>query len=242
MNSLFISGIKISWDKTSQDSYLRTIPSLMNLSQINLHKSITLFTGENGSGKSTLLEAIAIAYGLNPEGGSRNFNFSTQNTHSDLYNAITLYKGSRRVRDAFFLRAESFYNVASKANEYSMGESSYYDSYGGSPLHQQSHGESFLNVILERFYPNSLYILDEPEAALSPQRQLTVLKQIYHLSQKGTQFIIASHSPILLGIPGAEILSFNGSTIEPIDYYSTESYQITSLFVNHRDSLLKKLL
>lgn len=242
LNSLFISEIIIDWKKISSDSYLHTIDSINNLNRLALHKPITFFTGENGSGKSTMLEAIAVAYGLNPEGGSKNFNFYTHDTHSELCNAITLCKGSKRATDSFFLRAESFYNVASMADEYSMGESSFFDGYGGKSLHEQSHGESFLNLILERFSSNSLYILDEPEAALSPQRQLSVLSQIHYLSQKGTQFIIASHSPILLGTPNSEILSFDGNKIMPIDYFSTESYKVTELFINHKDFLLKQLL
>lgn len=242
LNSLFISEVNIDWRKIPEDSYLHTINSIKNLKQLIFRKPITFFTGENGSGKSTLLEAIAVAYGLNPEGGSKDFNFHTKDTHSELCNAVTLYKGCKRVKDTFFLRAESFYNVASIAEEYSMGEPSFFDRYGGTSLHEQSHGESFLNLISERFSSNSLYILDEPEAALSPQRQLSVLSQIYHLSQKGTQFIIASHSPILLGTPNSEILSFDGNNITPIDYLSTESYKITELFINHKDFLLNQLL
>jgi predicted ATPase len=190
------------------------------------------------------LESIAVAYGFNPEGGNRNFNFSTMDTHSELYQAITVIKGASRPKSNFFLRAESFYNVASKIEDYRDGDDygSYYKSYGGKSLHDQSHGESFLALIQNRFTSKGLYILDEPEAALSPQRQLTLLLLIHNLAQQGTQFIIASHSPILLGIPGAAILSFDDGCINEITYEETESYKITELFINNKELLLNNLL
>ncbi len=191
-----------------------------------------------------LLESIAVAYGFNPEGGNRNFNFSTMETHSELYQAITVVKGATSPKSNFFLRAESFYNVASKIEDYRDGDdyNSYYESYGGKSLHEQSHGESFLALIQNRFTSKGLYILDEPEAALSPQRQLTLLMLLYNLAQKGTQFLIASHSPILLGIPGASILSFDDESINEITYEETESYKITELFINNKQLLLNNLL
>lgn len=244
MNDRFIRGIKIDWNRVGDNNYVRNIPPISTINQLSFNSNITFFVGENGTGKSTLLESIAVSYGFNPEGGNRNFNFSTMDTHSELHQAITVIKGASRPRSNFFLRAESFYNVASKIEDYRDGDdyTAYYHSYGGKSLHEQSHGESFLALIQNRFTSKGLYILDEPEAALSPQRQLTVLMLIYNLAQKGTQFLIASHSPILLGIPGASILSFDDGFIHEITYEETESYQITELFINNRNILLNNLL
>ncbi|MDF2845621.1 MAG: ATP-binding cassette protein [Herbinix sp.] len=244
MNDKFIKGIKIDWNRVSNNTYVQNISSIQSISQLEFNNNITFFVGENGTGKSTLLESIAVAYGLNPEGGNRNFNFSTMDTHSQLHQAITVIKGPFRPTNSYFLRAESFYNVATKIEDYRDGDdyASYYQSYGGKSLHEQSHGESFLALIQNRFTSKGLYILDEPEAALSPQRQLTLLMFIHNLALKGTQFIIASHSPILLGIPGASILSFDDGNIHEITYEESESYRITELFINNRQLLLNNLL
>ena len=244
MDEKFIRGIKIDWNRIEKNNYIRKITSIHSINQLKFSSNITFFVGENGTGKSTLLESIAVAYGLNPEGGNRNFNFSTMKTHSDLYQAITVVKGSSKPKNNFFLRAESFYNVASKIEDYRDGDDydDYYRSYGGKSLHDQSHGESFLSLVQNRFTEGGLYILDEPEAALSPQRQLTLFMLIYNLAQKGTQFIIASHSPILLGIPEASILSFDDGLISEIKYEETESYKITELFINNKGLLLNNLL
>lgn len=243
LNENYICGLEIDWDAIDQDSYIRRIPALRGLEKLVFDSPITFFVGENGTGKSTLLEALAVAYGMNPEGGGRNFNFSSHSTHSQLFQAMRLHKGYKRVRDTFFLRAESFYNVASKVEEYAQdGPPGYYDYYGGKSLHEQSHGESFLALITSRFCPNSLYLLDEPEAALSPQRQLIVLSELHKLAKQNTQFIIASHSPILLGTPGAKIWNFDETGVHPVEYTDTESYQITEMFVNHREYFLKKLI
>lgn len=239
----YIRGIEIDWDKVNKNNYVKKIPSIHSIKNLDFYKKVTCFVGENGTGKSTLLEAIAVAYGFNAEGGNMNFNFSTMNTHSDLFQAINVIKGALRPKSNFFLRAESFYNVASKIEDYRDGDdyTTYYESYGGKSMHDQSHGESFLALIQNRFKSNGLYILDEPEAALSPQRQLTLLMLIYDLAQKGSQFIFASHSPILLGIPEASILSFNNGVIKEIKYEETESYKITELFINNRQLLLNSL-
>lgn len=244
MDDKFIRGIKIDWNKISKNSYLRKIPSIHSINNLSFKSKITFFVGENGTGKSTLLESIALAYGFNPEGGSRNFNFSTKDTHSELHQAINIVRGTSKSKSEFFLRAESFYNVASKVDDYRDGDdyNSYYASYGGKSLHEQSHGESFLALIQNRFTANGLYILDEPEAALSPQRQLTLLILLYNYVKKGSQFIIASHSPILLGMPEASILSFDEGKIMEIKYEETESYKITELFINNKELLLNNLL
>jgi predicted ATPase len=186
------------------------------------------------------LEAIAIAYGFNPEGGTRNFNFSTKDTHSDLEKAITVVKGVKRPVDGFFFRAESFYNVASEIDN--LGGEDYLKYYGGKSLHHQSHGESFLSLMENRFKGNGLYILDEPEAALSPQKLLSVIVVILRLIKENSQFIIATHSPILLGIPNAKILSFDNGKISQIKYEEAECYRIVKMFINNREQLLEKLL
>lgn len=240
----FIRSIYIDWDKIEENSYLRGIPALQFEGKLSFHKNVTFFVGENGSGKSTLLEGIAVAYGFNPEGGTKNYNFATYDSHSELHNAIKMVRGTRRPYGSYFLRAESFYNVASKAEDYRDGTDRkvYYAKYGGKSLHEQSHGESFLALIQGNFVENGIYILDEPEAALSPQRQLTLLLEVDRLSKRGAQFLIASHSPILLGLPGAQILSFDGGSIHPCDYLETESYQVTEMFINNREYFLKRLL
>ena len=237
LNTQLISSIMIDWDKIDRESYLRKIPAISGVEQISFTHPVTFFVGENGSGKSTLLEAIAVAYGFNPEGGTRNYNFSTYDSHSQLCQAIRLSKGVRRAAYGYFLRAESFYNVATKEEEYSRGP-------GGRPqhFHEKSHGESFLALVQNNFRANGLYLLDEPEAALSPQRQLTLLMEIDRCAKEGSQFIIVTHSPILLGIPGAEILCFDDGRIHACAYEETESYQVTAMFIKNREQILKRLL
>ena len=244
MNGRFIKEVSIDWNVIEEHSYLREIPALQFDDSIVFDHNVTFFVGENGSGKSTLLEGIAVAYGFNPEGGTKNYSFTTYDSHSELYHSIRLAKGIRRPKGSYFLRAESFYNVASKAEDYRDGDpiEVYYDRYGGKSFHQQSHGESFLALIQGIFVGNGIYILDEPEAALSPQRQLTLLLEIDKLTRQGAQFIIASHSPILLGLPDAQILSFDEGAIQPCDYLETESYQVTEMFINNREYFLKRLL
>ena len=149
-----------------------------------------------------------------------------------------------RPKDGFFLRAESFYNLASQVDEYASvpAGGNFYQNYGGKSLHQQSHGESFFSLLKSRFWGNGFYLLDEPESALSPQRQLAVLALLYQLGQEGSQLIIATHSPILLGLPGAAIYSFDGEAVHPVSYEDTESYQVTKMFLTHREQMLGELL
>ena len=233
---LHIRGLNINWEKISPRSYLRGIDSIAGLDYLEFHKPITFFVGENGSGKSTMLEAIAVAYGFNPEGGTKNYNFSTYDSHSELCDAIRLIKGVHKPGWGYFLRAESFYNVATAEDEYSK--------YGGRPqhFHEKSHGESFLAMAQNNFKGNGIYLLDEPEAALSPQRQLTLLLEIVRCASDMSQFIIVTHSPILLGIPGAEILSFDDEEVHPCIYEETESYRVTEMFINNKEQILKRLL
>lgn len=234
---LHIKGLSVDWNKIAPYSYLREIPSIAGVEHLTFHKPITFFVGENGSGKSTMLEAIAVSYGFNPEGGTRNYSFSTYDSHSELCNAIRLARGYKKAGWGYFLRAESFYNVATAEEEYSKEP-------GGIPqyFHQKSHGESFLAMAQSNFKANGVYLLDEPEAALSPQRQLTLLLEIVGCAKEDSQFIIVTHSPILLGMPGAEILSFDGGEIHPCEYEETDSYQVTEMFINNREQILKRLL
>jgi len=207
MNMQFIQGILFDWNKIDQGSYLRDIEAFRHIKQLDFSNSITFFVGENGSGKSTLLEAIAVAHGFNPEGGSRNYSFSTHDTHSELCDSIRIIRGFRKEKWGYFLRAESFYNVATQEEEYADIE------HPSARYHEKSHGESFLQLVQNNFQPNGLYFLDEPEAALSPQRQLTLLMEIYSCAKAGAQFFIVTHSPILLGIPGAEIYCFDNGPV-----------------------------
>ena len=235
-SELFLREVSIDWEAIPADSYLRTISALSSLRQLCFHKPVTFFAGENGSGKSTLLEAIAVACGFNPEGGSRNYCFSTYDSHSSLCHAIRLVRGSRTVKWGYFLRAESFYNVATAEEEYAR-----FSRTGSEAYHKRSHGESFLHLVQKNFTGDSLYLLDEPEAALSPQRQLTLLLEIERCARAGAQFLIASHSPILLGLPDAELLCFDGGEIHACAYEETESYRVTEMFVRRREQILRQL-
>ena len=245
-SQLYIRRITME-SEPERGSYLRDIPAISHLMKdkfIELSKNITFFVGENGSGKSTLLEAIAVNFGFNAESGSRNFTFSTTSTHSDLYKNIRLGKGLRP-KDGFFLRAESFYNAASYIDELDREAPSFHkliDSYGGVSLHNQSHGESFLALVQNRFGGDGLYILDEPEAALSPMRIMTLMVEIDRLRRAGSQFIIATHSPILLTMPDSEIFEFSENGISKVHYKDTEHYQITRNFLENPEKMLKYLL
>jgi len=226
-----------------RDKYLNNIPAIAALSTLPLQTPVTFFVGENGSGKSTLLEGIAVSFGFNAEGGSRNFSFHSVETHSGLHELLRLNKGVPRPKDGFFLRAESFYNVASEVDRLADNpQDPFYDSYGGKSLHAQSHGESFLSLMLNRFRGNGLYLLDEPEAALSPSRQMTLLARMHSLVQKQSQFIIATHSPILMAYPNAQILLLNDDGVQPVDYKQTEHYQISRRFLENPERMLRVLL
>lgn len=236
MNEPFLCGIKLS-KPLPKDSYLCDIPAiewLCGSGELSFSSAVTFFVGENGSGKSTLLEAIAVSMGFNPEGGSKNYRFSTADTHSPLSELLTTVKSAFRPSDGYFLRAESLYNSATYLDSLPQGGIR----YGERTLHEQSHGESFLTIIEQRFRGNGLYLLDEPEAALSPARLLRLLWDIHSLVSDGSQFIIATHSPILMAYPDAEILRFSDTGIERTEYRQTEHYQITKQFLDNPQRML----
>jgi predicted ATPase len=241
----FVRSVTLQRERASSfDKYPFSIPAIRKLTTLHLHPKVTFFVGENGSGKSTLIEAIAVAAGFNAEGGSKNFRFATRSSESELHMALRLARGIRREKDGFFLRAESYFNVATKIEELDQGPGGppIIASFGGVSLHEQSHGESFLALAANRLRGNGLYIFDEPEAALSPSRQLSLLKIIDVLARtKHSQFIIATHSPILMAYPEATIYSLDGGGISTIEYEATEHYQITRGFLLDRGRYLKHL-
>ncbi len=244
VSDLFIRSVCLKEpDEQLKHSYVFSLPAVRQLALqggLAFTKRVTFFVGENGTGKSTLLEAIAVACGFNPEGGTRNFDFASKETHSPLYKALSVTRGVTRPKDGFFLRAESFYNVASEVDR--LNEiAPLIDYYGGRSLHEQSHGEGFLSLVLNRFGENGLYLLDEPEAALSPSSQLALLARICDLA-KTSQLIIATHSPILLACPGADIfeLTEHGLTLTP--YKQTAHYALTKQFLDCPERMLRLLL
>jgi predicted ATPase len=234
----YIRKIALRADKIeSFDAYPYSLPAIKNFETLTLHPKVTYIIGENGTGKSTILEAIAVAFGLNAEGGTANFNFSTQKTHADLHENLTLVKGSKRPDHSFFLRAEIFYNLATNIDE--LGA---IDSYGGVSLHEQSHGESFFSVIMNRFKGNGLYILDEPEAALSPSKQLALLVRMDELIKKNAQFIIATHSPIVMAYPDALLYEINNGIFEKVKCEETEHFKVMKSFVDNPKRMIDVLL
>jgi predicted ATPase len=217
--------------------YPFNIPAVRALDELELHPGVTFFVGENGCGKSTLVEAIAVAAGFNPEGGTRNFRFSTRASESVLHRALRLVRGARRPDDGFFLRAESLFNVATEIERLDVAKS-----YGGVSLHEQSHGASFLAIANERWSGDGLYILDEPEAALSPNRQLSFLVLMDELvRRRRSQFIIATHSALLMAYPHAVIYRLDGSGIAAVPYEDTEHFRVTRDFLNGRERFFREL-
>ena len=240
MDDLFLRAVRL---KSREGlGYVSRIPAVRHLSRLEFPAQVTFFVGENGSGKSTLLEAVAVAMGFNPEGGTLNYSFSTSDTHSKLYEALTLERGIRRPKDGFFLRAESFYNAATYLDELNREMPGIYNSYGGKSLHAQSHGESFMALCLNRFGGKGIYLLDEPEAALSPQNQLALLSRIVQLASEGSQFIIATHSPVLMACPGAVIYTIDEDGFHETPYRETEHYQLVRAFLENPERMLKILL
>jgi len=226
--------IELQRDKVADwKAYPFSIPAVAKMERIEFDEGVTFFVGENGSGKSTLIEAIAIKAGFNPEGGSKNFNSRHRPSESDLHSHLRLARGARREKSGFFLRAETMFNVSTEAESYR--------DYGWEDLHEKSHGEAFLWVAVNRFAKGGLFILDEPEAALSPQRQLVLLARMHQLVKAGGQLIISTHSPILMAYPGAKIYKLDQNGAALVAYEETEHYTITRSFLMNPQKMLKEL-
>lgn len=221
--------------------YPFSIPAIRHLERLEFPPGLTILIGENGVGKSTLAEAIAVKWGFNAEGGSRNFRFETKATHSVLRDYLVLERGIARPTDGFFLRAESFYALATEVDRLDASDPGFVKFFADRSLHEQSHGEAFLNLLNHRLLGHGFYIFDEPEAALSPARQLAVLVLLKRLLDQQSQIIMATHSPILMGFPGARIYQLRPEGISQVEYEDTEHYQITRDFMNSRESYLRHL-
>lgn len=249
---LFVKRVELASpaDGEVRSGYPFDLPAIRGLGERTLTAPVTVFVGENGMGKSTLLEAIAVHLGMNPEGGGRNLRFATKATHSALHGALRIVRGPSRPRDAFFLRAESFYNVAGELDAIDADPDNtrfdsgppVLDSYGGGSLHEQSHGESFFALFCKRFHGRGLYLLDEPESALSPQRQLALLVRMHELVCDGAQFLVATHAPILMAYPGADVWQFTANGITKVAASDTEHWRITKRFLGDPDGMLRELL
>lgn len=245
MADAYLRSVKLRREKVlSFEEYPFSLPFISQLQELELHPSVTFFVGENGSGKSTLMEAVAVAWGFNPEGGTRNFRFQTRGSHSSLHEYLRLVKSQHRARDGFFLRAESMFNVASEIENLDKepGGPLIIDSYGSRSLHEQSHGESILSVMMHRFGGHGLYILDEPEAALSPTRQLAMLRRMHDLVEQRSQFLIATHSPMLMAYPNAWIYQISAQGIELVKLEDTEHYVVARRFLNDPHQQVARLL
>ncbi|MDF2518397.1 MAG: family ATPase [Sphingobacterium sp.] len=237
----YIHSIKNTKPIGDRIAYPFNIASILNLSELRFRSPVTFIIGENGSGKSTLVEAIAINAGFNPEGGTKNFNFHTKDSHSELFKDLQIIRTAFRENDGFFLRAESFYNVATEVDDIFEGDQgALQKSYGGS-LHECSHGESFLNLMHRRFSGRGLYLLDEPESALSINSQLRLLTRMNQLVNNKSQFIIATHSPILLAYPDAEIYTVSELGLQQVDYEETEQFKLYRYFLNNYQKMVAEL-
>jgi predicted ATPase len=246
LSSQYVSRFSLKTELIeSFNQYPFNLPAIRNLDYVELHPKITFFVGENGSGKSTLLEAIAISLGFNPEGGTKNFNFNTRGSHSELHNFLRIAKGIKKPRDGFFLRAESFFNVATEIERLDkdpLHGPPIIDSYGGTSLHEQSHGESFLALLMNRFGGQGLYVLDEPEAALSPQRQLKAIARIHELIGERSQFIIATHSPLMMAYPDAWIYACTADGLQRVVYKDTEHFRVMHDFMLDPDAAIDSII
>ena len=235
--TLYVKYIRLKETGDLPHEYPYTVPALAGFSGLRFRRPVTFIVGENGMGKSTLLEAIAVKAGFNAEGGSKNFRFATRETHSPLYGNLVLGRGLQP-RDGYFLRAESFYNVATEVDQIADGIHRY---YGDKSLHRQSHGESFLSLLEHRLRGNGLYIFDEPEAALSPSRQMYMLCRIKQLVESGSQFIVSTHSPIVMAYPGADIYEIADNGLQLTELEQTPHYLLMKRFCLDHEGMLRQL-
>ena len=233
----YLIEIELRGNEGNPDEYPFNIPAIRGLKKLKFHPDVTFLIGENGAGKSTLIEAIALAMGFGAEGGTKNVQIKTADTVSPLYKHLKIKKSYKKPKDYYFLRAESFYNVATY-----MDKTGYLAGYGGKSLHERSHGEAFLETLTMKLRGKGFYLLDEPEAALSPNRQMAALSAIHQLVLNESQFIIATHSPILLSYPRSNIILMDENGIQKIDYEDTEHYSITKQFLNNYPKMLEILM
>ncbi|WP_077339779.1 AAA family ATPase [Pseudocolwellia agarivorans] len=241
----YLKEITLKRDKVDNfDDFPFCIPTIKALDSLEFHPDVTFLVGENGSGKSTLLEAIAVTLGLNPEGGNKNTNFSTEKTHSELGNYLKTVRSYKKPKDYYFLRAESFYNVATYTENLDVDPllGPQIHGYGEKSLHELSHGESFMATFMNKLKGHGLYLMDEPEAALSPTKQMTAISVIHELVKNNSQLIIATHSPILLAYPRAKIYHFSDSGIHETTYEDTEHFEVTRDFLNRHEMMTKVLM
>lgn len=240
----FFSAVTMTWENVdSPDRFPYTVPAIQKLQRLALHPAVTFIIGENGAGKSTLLEAIAVRLNMRATGGAAREDFSRRPVDGGLHDAIQITKNPRRSpADRFFIRAETVFDLASELDEDAKEDARVYGSYGGKSLHTRSHGEAFLAIVQSRLGEESFYILDEPEAALSPARQLTVLKEIDWLVRGGSQFVIATHSPILMSYPDSWIYELEDDGFKRVEYQDTQHYTLTKSFLDHPDAFLRHLI
>src|SRR5688500_4737384 len=241
----FIRALRLNRERVSDwKAFPFCIPAVKKLKRLELHPAVTFLIGENGIGKSTLIEAIALKLGFNAEGGSKNFKFETRASHSELHRFLTLERAPHRPMDGFFLRAESFFTLATEIEALDKQPlcGSLLASYGGKSLHEQSHGESFFSLLQHRLGGQGVYIFDEPEAALSPSRQMSVLTLMHDLVRDHSQFIISTHSPILMAYPHSYIYVLSEKGIKRIKYEETEHFRITRDFLNRHEKMVHYLL
>jgi predicted ATPase len=244
LSTAFIRSIEINGDDDDRRSYPLNLPAFRGVRTLDLDPQMTIFVGENGSGKSTLIEAIAVAAGFNAEGGTTNFNFATQGHRPELAKHLRLVRGTLRPRTGFFLRAESFFNVATEIERLDQEPSvaaRIGPAYGPKPLHEVSHGESFLSLAMHRFGAKGLYILDEPEAAMSPFGCLALVRRFHDLVQQGSQFVIATHSPIVMAFPGALIYVLSETGPDRSEWENLDHVKVLTDFMNHKDTVIAEL-
>jgi predicted ATPase len=245
LSTAFIRSVEIKGEAADRRSYPLNLPAFRGVRSLDVDPRMTIFVGENGSGKSTLVEGMAVAAGFNAEGGTTNFNFATQGHLPQLAKHLRLVRGTLRPRTGFFLRAESFFNVATEIERLDAAPAlggRIGTAYGPKPLHEVSHGESFLSLAMHRFGPGGLYILDEPEAAMSPVGCLALVRRFHDLVEQGSQFVISTHSPIMMAFPGALIYVLSPSGPRRASWDELEHVRVIKEFMNHKDAVLAELL
>lgn len=242
---MFVHELKLTNfpEKISYPFDVFAVQEIFHKGSLSFDQPVTFLSGDNGTGKSTILEAIAVAYGINPEGGSQNFNFQTMASHSGLHENVRLVRKGNLPKTKFFLRSETYYNVASELEYMAEDDGEVaFASYGGKSLHTRSHGEGLLSIIENRFGKEGFYLLDEPEAGLATSRQYTLLREIHRLVKAGSQLIIATHSPILMAYPNALIYQFSEDGLEELPLEDTLAFKETKLFYDDYKRMLHYLL